>query len=860
MKNTRKPTRFDYRCIVSCLFIYFSVSAVSAREIQYGLKFNSNNYEPEARTSLNLSPDGYLSFSKGFSMAFDAKFHFKDVHIYGYIFKIMNDKGNTIDLVIGDVNLVFSMPSGGIASSNTLSDVNIVPDQWIPMCINVDIEKEELKIIAGKYEEKWNTPEVREFNNVEIVFGKINDQRKQVIDVPDMTIKNLEIADLPGKPKYSWKLSMHASDGVYDDLKRHFAKCENPNWLLDSYGVWKKATTFNTNRTPYLSYDFDKNRVAVADQHSFYLFSVKDSRLEKRAVNKKLSYTLTANQMIYNSLDSNFYAYNLIKENDAREFVPFDYSEGKWGITTAHENNTEYRHHNRYFSSKYNRLYIFGGYGHLKYKEGVFVYDVNSGSWSKEVLKGYVPAPRYLSGMGKIDDDHLLLFGGYGSETGDQALQAQFYYDCYIVDVRTMEAKRLWTLENPAENFVVSNSLVVDTANKSFYALCYPLMKSNSIISLYRFSLEKPEYEVMVGQMPIRFNDVLSYVDLFLDKTENKLIATTFAPDRETEANISIYTMSFPPLKKSDIYQTGKESSTVFRLTLTLLLLLFSVLVLILFFIRKKRKQTGLGGIGNKIEVGNSVAIAGINTVKQLQKQTIYLFGGFQVVDKQGNDITADFKPLLKNLFLLILLNTIKNGKGISFSKLKEILWFDKSEESANNNRGVALSKIRQIVENVGGIRFNKKGVYWSVEFGEEVYCDYYEALILIKKIKENKETTIHDIKRLLAIVTVGELLPNTQVEWADIFKSDFSNELVDLILSLIRRESAAFSDDTYIEMANALLIHDPLNEDALKLKCKALVKMGKNGLAKNTYTTFTKEYAILFGVEYKYSFDQIVN
>ena len=163
-------------------------------------------------------------------------------------------------------------------------------------------------------------------------------------------------------------------------------------------------------------------------------------------------------------------------------------------------------------------------------------------------------------------------------------------------------------------------------------------------------------------------------------------------------------------------------------------------------------------------------------------------------------------------------------------------------------------------MENVGEIQFNKKGTYWSVEFGEEIYCDYYEALILIKKIKENKETSINDIKRLLSIVTVGELLPHTQVEWADTFKSDFSNELVDLILYLIRQESAAFSDDTYIEMANALLVHDPLNEDALKLKCKVLVKMGKNGLAKNTYTTFTKEYAILFGIEYKYTFDQIVN
>ena len=195
MGNTRKSASISYKWIVFCIFIYFSVSAILAQEIQYGLKFNSNNYEPEARTSLNLSPDGYLSFPDGFSMTFDAKFHFKDEHIYGYIFRIINDKGSTIDLVIGDTNLIFSMPSGKIASNNTLTDVNIIPSQWIPIRINANIEKEELEIIVGKYVKKWNTSEVREFNNVEIIFGKINNQHKQVIDVPDMTIKNLLIAD-----------------------------------------------------------------------------------------------------------------------------------------------------------------------------------------------------------------------------------------------------------------------------------------------------------------------------------------------------------------------------------------------------------------------------------------------------------------------------------------------------------------------------------------------------------------------------------------------------------------------------------------------------------------------------------------
>ena len=856
METTCKSIYYSMR-IALCLLIFLLTPTVSAQEAEYGLKFYSNNYDPEKRTSLNLSPEDYLSFSDGFSISFDAKFHFKDIHIYGYVFRIINEKGDMIDLVMGSNNMVFTMPSGNIVSNNSRTEAKLTADQWLSIQMTADIENEELEIRVGEFTRKWNIPEIKEFDKVKITFGKTDYMGKTVIDVPDMTIKNLKIAKPDGKLIYSWKLSKHAANGVYDELKHHFAKCENPNWLLDSYGVWKKETEFTTGRSPYLSYDFDKNKLAVADQQSFYLVDIGNRQVEKQDINKTLSYNMSSNQMIYNPLDSNFYAYNLIKEGDAREFVPFDREKGEWGNTTAHNHNTDYRHHNRHFSTKNNCLYLFGGYGHFKYKEEVLVYNVDSAFWTQVKLKGDRIAPRYLAGMGEIDENRLLFFGGYGSETGDQALLAQFYYDCYIVDINTMEAKKVWTMENPTENFVVSNSLVVDTINNCFYALCYPSMQLNSTISLYKFSLEKPVYEIMADPIPIKFNDVSSHIDLFFDKYQNRLVAASFAPKEQAETIVSVHTLSFPPLKNTDIYQYDSEDELSF-----LLLSIASILALSLFaflFIRKKKRNTKRNATKNQGKDEEIIPIVGINTVNKLRNQSIYMFGGFQVIDKKGNDVTVEFKPLLKSLFLLILLNTIKNGKGISFAKLKEILWFDKNEESANNNRGVALSKIRQIMDNVGEIQFLKKGTYWMVEFGDEIYCDYYEALILIRKIKESKEINISDIKRLLSIVTVGEFLPALQVEWADAFKADFSNELIDLILTLLNQNETEFDDSICIGMANALFLHDPLNEDALKLKCSILVKMGKNGLAKNTYTTFVKEYQTLFGIEYKYTFDQII-
>ncbi|KAA6310617.1 hypothetical protein EZS27_038108, partial [termite gut metagenome] len=319
-----------------------------------------------------------------------------------------------------------------------------------------------------------------------------------------------------------------------------------------------------------------------------------------------------------------------------------------------------------------------------------------------------------------------------------------------------------------------------------------------------------------------------------------------------------------PPFSKADLYQPEKSKNKILEIILISVFWGGASFFFSLFYKKRRMKTADQMNIQSDTitEIDNDTEITfGISTIRSARKQGIYLFGGFQLIDKDGNDLTIEFKPLVKNLFLLVLLNTLKNGKGISFLKLKEILWFDKNEESANNNRGVAMTKIRQILENVGEVKFNKQGGYWSIEFGNEFYCDYYEALILSRKIKKNAEATnIDDVKRLVSIVSGGELLPSVQIEWIDAFKSDFSNDLVDLFMDLIRKKGTEFSDAIYIDIANAIFIHDPLNEDALKLKCAVLVKLGKNGLARNTYLTFTKEYTAWFGVSYKYSFDQVIN
>jgi DNA-binding SARP family transcriptional activator len=232
--------------------------------------------------------------------------------------------------------------------------------------------------------------------------------------------------------------------------------------------------------------------------------------------------------------------------------------------------------------------------------------------------------------------------------------------------------------------------------------------------------------------------------------------------------------------------------------------------------------------------------------------------GGFQIFDRDGKDITSDFSPTLKQLFLFIFLSTSRNGKGVSSAKLDEVLWFDKSKESARNNRNVNISKLRAILENVGGVEVVTENMFWKVIRQEEVYCDYTEVLQLCEKSKYAalKEEVIH---RLAGLLKHGELLPNVKTDWADPFRSAFANEVIDCLTALIRNERVENNISLLYHLSECMFVYDPVNEDALNVKCSVLDRIGKRNIAWQVYDSFCREYRQMLGVPYPHTFNKII-
>jgi two-component SAPR family response regulator len=210
----------------------------------------------------------------------------------------------------------------------------------------------------------------------------------------------------------------------------------------------------------------------------------------------------------------------------------------------------------------------------------------------------------------------------------------------------------------------------------------------------------------------------------------------------------------------------------------------------------------------------------------------------------------------LKELFLIIVTYTFRNGRGISSEGLNEILWHDKSEKDAKNNRSVNLAKLKAILEKVGNIVINKESGYWQIQTPEEdVYVDYKKYATILKGTTDATRT---NILPLVSIIKRGAFLSQTEYNWLDDIKSEVSNAVIDRCQGYMRTHPSN-DPEFIIEIANCIFCFDPLNEDALTYKCKSLFTLRRHTLANNTYLKFVKEYKDIYGSDFGKSFQEVI-
>lgn len=857
-------------------YIHFTIIAllltVSGLAQSYGLAFNSHEVVQEKRTCLDLSPEDSLCFSKNFELGFDISFIPGREIYFGYVIRVITNNQN-IDLIYNQRSRSFQVIIGENFSgiSFTLDSLRLMKE-WYRFTMKCDLVNHTMRFgVNGKTVGTSPIPPLG--NCFRFLWGANDFPKYKTRDIPPMKIKDIKLTE-NDVLKYSWPLDELKGDNGYDQVNKRIAKVKNPVWLKPKYQKWDLVSSFTINDYAAVAYDAKHDRLFVTGSDSLAICSFRNEQHPVDWIPSRHQELLVGHQATYDTISDKLYDFFV----DRKIITSFDFTRRQWDLVLSYAPITEFWHANKFINVADTSLYVIGGYGQLKYKNLVQHYRFNTRKWDTLKAGGDYFPPRYLAALGTDPQQKsAYIIGGYGSQTGDQMLDPRNYYDLFRYDIKQREFKKIYTLKTLTTPFVFANSLVIGPKQGAWYGMIFANDSYSSSLQLVEGSLTDSSYRPVGNLLPYSFYDIQSFADLYYSPLSNKLIAVTLLytkpGDRIKNTEVKIYSLNFPPEAAGVDTLTSETKDRHNYFYIIGLAGLFAAAAIFFVLRRKPRKaavktsqdtpvpvtdQPGFGGhSGDPGHPGiGGHHISGTHMEKE-QRSAIYLFGPFQVFDKEGHDITRLFTPLLKELFLIIVIYTIRNGRGISSESLNEILWHDKPEKDAKNNRSVNLAKLKVILEKIGNGIINKESGYWQFAIpDEDIYVDYKKYVSLLQEASDAGKGYIHP---LVDIIKRGAFLSQTEYNWLDDIKSDISNSVLDCCLGYIKSVTVSKDPEFIIEISNCIFYFDQVNEDALTYKCKSLILLKRHTLANNTYLKFLKEYKDIYGTDLGKSFQEII-
>jgi len=841
----------------------------------YGLEFASHDVVLDKRTSLDLSPAKAFTFKDNFDLTFDLSF-VPNRHIYfGYILRIIGQDNRNIDVIYDNGSNVrnhFNVVIGG-----KLSNINfdIAPkqlfSQWNRFNLKFDFDNDRLILIAGGKTYVAKNIHLQK-GAYKILFGVNNYSQFETTDVPPMRLKDIEI--LQNKEvQYSWPLDEENGLIAHESLRQNNGAVSNPVWISSVHYNWKMAQSVIVNGTASLAFNAKKGLLYIVGLDSLYSYDVSAEEWSNVCY-KNGDINLNAGQQ--SAFDPyNNTLYNIFPD---QQFVGnYDFNDRRWNRKLAPGPVINFWHFNKIFSQKDTSLYIFGGYGQLSYKNEVMKYHINSGRWEALAVKGDFFTPRYLAGLGgNARGDTIYIIGGYGSESGSQILNPRNIYDIIRFTVKDRTFKKLAQLHVAGNDFAFANSIVIDSKTKKYYGLIFSEHKYNSSLQLISGSLDSAAYKPAGSIIPYSFHDIHSFADLYYCPVIKKFVAVTTLRLENGYTKVNVYTLLGPPYANTDQVTFAAVAGNRWFVIIAVLITM-AVAIGLYFTFRKNKvviqmpivgprpasQTTGTTAIDSAQPIaGKTEDLIPVNDVNKdntfsKHKNAIFLFGDLQVFDAEGADITKYFTPLIRELFLVVALHSIKFGRGLSSETLNERLWYDKPEKSARNNRSVSITKLKLLLDRLGGYcHLSRETGNWMINIDySQVYVDYQAYLDILRN---KKQLDINGIRQLTGIVQRGNFLSNIDYEWLYPFKSEISNDVIDSLLHFLNYGNHSHDPELLIEIVNSIFFFDSVNEEAMTIKCKALSTLGKHSLARHTFENFSKEYRNLYGEEFKKDFHSV--
>lgn len=816
-----------------------------AKDINTGLFINSNHYKGEKRTSLSLENEKPISLKKETKLSFDMYIR-NENPVFGFVFRIVTNTQENIDLVF----------SPGFGFGNTLALVindktypiaeNLVYEKWIPVQITLSKKDNNLTLNYGEDKAKF----AHSFEQTESFitqFGVCKYDKFTSNDSAPINIKNIKIFQNDRLFRY-WKLGKNAGNICYDEISNVPAIVTNSHWLIDDNSHWKTIYELHTKIAPQYAFDSKRGIIYIVENsqkiRTFNIHTKKDSVIFIRKgylAGEKVS------QLIFDPTQNSLISYNLTE----KRLSYFKVGSSEWSSEIPPQDDSRFWDHTASFYPKDSSLYTFGGYGHFEYNNKLYHINLKNGKFTEKIIPEIFP--RYTP-TSTIVGDKMYIFGGRGSKQGRQELSPQSFYDLYSIDLKTFKTNKLWEYKGTQYTFMPGSNMVYMPSEKCFYTITNVdgnrLAKFAMNDSTITFIGKSTKEDIQVDYL---------YQTLYYSPELSKFFAVVTLQNTNS-GKLRIFEIDYPTINEFDAVQKPVQKSKIPYFILIVCLLL---LIARFWFIRKKKKtvDTKMEKVSTDVPQ-KAVPVVAHETLTSLPlffnrtKSSICLLGGFSVYNKNGIDITDKFSPTLKNLLILLIVSSEKGTRRITGDSINQLLWGDKYADSARNNRNVSVRKLRILLEDVGDFEIRSSN-YWSVSYGPNIFCDYHQVMEYIQHPDLTQDEA--SFNKLIELILYGPLLPDIALAWMDGFKSDLSNLVIDLLNDLLEKMS---EEDTQsrIRIADAILSHDVLNEEALRIKCRALFYSEKKGPAKNAYDNFCKEYLTLIGEPYDHTFVEIID
>ncbi|MCD8178550.1 MAG: DNA-binding transcriptional activator [Tannerellaceae bacterium] len=825
--------------------IYLLLLLLPIRCYSQGLQFFGNENRIDERTSYSVFNNKSTHFRNQLSISFDISI--RDFDTFGYIFRLEDRNTKQVYSFTyaykDEHNSFFKFNAEGKDNliSVELDNSLLWHRRWMKVMIHFDLNTQTMDMLVNNQPFRVENLSLPDKLYPDLVFGKNNFS----VEVASFSMQNLIIQ---GEKQYFY-FPLNESEGkeVHDAKGKVTGSVTNPGWLINSGYYWKLLYEYRSESVSGVNFDEANKTFLFFNRDSLHSFRLLTNQLSSRPYRNNPPVDMQLGMSFIDPEDKRLYVYevNNLPIGDPT-VASLDLATMDWHTVGTDYLTMQLHHHTGFYNAARKQYMVFGGFGNQKYSNEFRVYDIKEDKWKTIPFSGDPVAPRFFTGMAVNDSQTTAyIFSGVGNQSGDQAVGRQYFTDLYKVDLLNHTTKKMWETKWKDNNKVPVRNMVL-TDNQTLYALCYAQYIPQTHLSLFRFSIETGDYEILGDTIPIRSEEIATNANLYYSKKLKEFYCTTQEFDENGSSVIRLYSLADPPVKASDLAIYSSKRRTIIGTVTILLIILLSAGIVIR---RRKRKQ-------------EEIPLFPEDTIEEKQPETnsnirernaIYIFGNFTVYDKEGKDITYMFSKRLKEVFLLILQHSHENG--ITSRRLSELLWPDKPEQNVKNSRGVTLNHLRKILAELTGIELTHQKGFFKLKIQEECYCDY----IAFRELTGQPATGKEEQKEILSIVNRGKFLKAIDTDLLDSFKENTETAVLTILLPYMVSSFKQGHYTTTLKIVETIFLTDPLNDEALPYLVQALAGMKKEEEAQKRYLLFTRTYRKEMGEEYKTSFQTLL-